>query len=131
MRRREPLSPDMTPLIDIVFLLLIFFLVSTAFKKNEQVLPLNLPASEASVEKVKKEEVNIEISNDKIALKGKETTFEGLDAALAKISDKKSPINVRIDKDVRYEKIMQLFDILKKHDLNNLALINEKAQMTR
>jgi biopolymer transport protein ExbD len=126
MRRREPLTPDMTPLIDVVFLLLIFFLVSTAFKKDEHVLPLNLPSSEASVEKVQKEEVNIEISSDKIALKGKEITFENLETELAKISDKKSPINVRIDKDVRYEKIMKLFDILKKHDLNNLALINEK-----
>ena len=34
-RSRETLSPDLTPLIDVVFLLLIFFMVSTVFKKEE------------------------------------------------------------------------------------------------
>ena len=127
MRRREPLSPDMTPIVDVVFLLLIFFLVSTSFKKDELALLLNLPSSEASVEMVKKEEINIELSSVKIALKGKEITFQQLDASLCKVKDKESPINVRIDKEVRYERIMKLFDMLKKYELNNLALINESA----
>jgi biopolymer transport protein ExbD len=125
MRRREPLAPDMTPLVDVVFLLLIFFLVSTAFKKEELALLLNLPASEAAVQTIQKEEVNIELSEDAIALKGKAVTFEALDASLAAVRDKNSPINVRIDKSVRYERIVRLLDLLKKHDLNNLALINE------
>ncbi|QFR49999.1 biopolymer transporter ExbD [Sulfurimonas lithotrophica] len=128
MRRREPLSPDMTPLVDVVFLLLIFFLVSTAFKKDQLALLLNLPSSEAPVEMVKKEEVNIELSSEKIALKGKEITFEQLDTSLSRVKNKKSPINVRIDKEVRYERIIKLFDLLKKYDLNNLALINESAK---
>jgi biopolymer transport protein ExbD len=125
MRRREPLAPDMTPLVDVVFLLLIFFLVSTSFKKEELALLLNLPASEAAVQTIKKEEVNIELSEDAIALKGKPVTFEALDALLAAVTDKNSPVNVRIDKSVRYERIVRLLDLLKKHDLNNLALINE------
>ena len=115
----------MTPLVDVVFLLLIFFLVSTAFKKEELALLLNLPASEAAVQTIQKEEVNIELSEDAIALKGKPVTFEALDASLAAVKDKNSPINVRIDKSVRYERIVRLLDLLKKHDLNNLALINE------
>jgi len=125
MRRREQLTPDITPLIDIVFLLLIFFLVSTAFKKNESALPLQLPSSEASKQMIQKEEVSIELSPEKMALKGKEVSFAQLDAALSLVKDKKMPVNVRIDKKVRYERIVKLFDILKKHDLNNLALINE------
>ncbi|MFT7860331.1 MAG: biopolymer transporter ExbD [Sulfurimonas sp.] len=125
MRRREPLAPDMTPLVDVVFLLLIFFLVSTSFKKEELALLLNLPSSEASAQMVEKEEVNIELSALKIALKGKEVSFEQLDDALSQVQDKKRPINVRIDKEVRYERIVKLFDLLKKYDLNNLALVNE------
>ena len=125
MRRREQLTPDITPLIDIVFLLLIFFLVSTAFKKNESALPLQLPSSEASKQMIQKEEVSIELSPEKMALKGKEVSFAQLDAALSLVKDKKMPVNVRIDKKVHYERIVKLFDILKKHDLNNLALINE------
>lgn len=125
MRRREPLAPDMTPLVDVVFLLLIFFLVSTAFKKEELALLLNLPASEAAAQTIKKEEVNIELSEEAVALKGKTVTFEELDAFLATVREKNSPVNVRIDKAVRYERIVRLLDLLKKHGLNNLALINE------
>jgi len=125
MRRREQLTPDMTPLIDVVFLLLIFFLVSTVFKKNESALPLTLPSSQASTQMIQKEEVNIELLSEKMALKGKELSFEQLDTALSSVKDKKTPINVRIDKEVQYQRIIKLFDILKKHDLNNLALINE------
>lgn len=127
MRRREPLSPDMTPLVDVVFLLLIFFLVSTSFKKDELALLLNLPSSESSAQMIEKEEVNIELSSAKIALKGKEITFEELDGALSEVLDKQSPVNVRIDKEVQYERIIKLFDLLKKYELNNLALINESA----
>jgi biopolymer transport protein ExbD len=125
MRRREPLTPDMTPLVDVVFLLLIFFLVSTAFKKEELALLLNLPVSEAQAQQVQREEVNIELSAAKLALKGKTLSFEELDTALSKVADKKSPVNVRIDKEVRYERIVRLLDLLKKHKLNNLALISE------
>lgn len=127
MRRREPLTPDMTPLVDVVFLLLIFFLVSTAFKKEELALLLNLPVSEAMAQTIKKEEINIELSETKLALGGKELTFEELETALSEVADKKSPVNVRIGKEVRYERIMRLFDLLKKHELNNLALISESA----
>jgi len=127
MRRREQLTPDITPLIDIVFLLLIFFLVSTAFKKNELALPLTLPSSESSTQKIQKEEISIELSSTKIALKGKELSFEQLDKALSSVKDKKLPVNVRIGKEVHYKRVIKLFDVLKKHDLNNLALIDESA----
>ena len=35
MKRREPLNPDITPLIDVVFILLVFFIVTSTFKKDE------------------------------------------------------------------------------------------------
>jgi biopolymer transport protein ExbD len=124
MKRREQLTPDMTPLIDVVFLLLIFFLVSTVFKKEELALLLNLPSSQASTEITEKEKISIELSQTALALKGETVTFEALDDALSQVSDKKRPVTVRIDKEVRYERIIKLLDILKRYELNNLALIN-------
>ena len=35
MKRREPLGLDLTPIIDVVFILLLFFIVSSVFKKDE------------------------------------------------------------------------------------------------
>lgn len=44
--RREPVEVNLTPLIDVVFLLLIFFMVSTTFE-TRQALELSLPTSES------------------------------------------------------------------------------------
>ncbi|MDZ7853353.1 MAG: biopolymer transporter ExbD [Halomonas sp.] len=45
-RRREPVEVNLTPLIDVVFLLLIFFMVSTTFE-TRQALELELPESQS------------------------------------------------------------------------------------
>lgn len=45
-RRREAVEVNLTPLIDVVFLLLIFFMVSTTFE-TRQALELELPESES------------------------------------------------------------------------------------
>ena len=37
-KRYEYLSPDLTPLIDVVFILLIFFIVTSSFKEDKFVL---------------------------------------------------------------------------------------------
>ncbi|PSJ21544.1 biopolymer transporter ExbD [Halomonas sp. ND22Bw] len=47
-RRREAVEVNLTPLIDVVFLLLIFFMVSTTFE-TRQALELVLPESETGV----------------------------------------------------------------------------------
>ena len=47
MKRRESLSLDLTPVIDVVFILLIFFIVTSVFKKEELALMLDLPTSNA------------------------------------------------------------------------------------
>jgi biopolymer transport protein ExbD len=44
--RRDPVEVNLTPLIDVVFLLLIFFMVSTTFE-TRQALELALPESQA------------------------------------------------------------------------------------
>ena len=44
-KRTDELSINLTPLIDVVFLLLIFFMVSTSFTKATQ-LAINLPEAE-------------------------------------------------------------------------------------
>jgi len=128
VKRREHLSPDLTPLIDVVFLILIFFMVSSTFKKEELALLLTLPDAHSATQEISKEELNIELSKDEVALKGKKITFEGLDGALEGVKDKQKPINVRIDKDVTYERVVKLLDLLNKHGLNNLALENQKEK---
>ena len=125
-KKRETITPDLTPLIDVVFILLIFFIVSSVFKKEELSLMLNLPSSHAQELEVEQKEVSIEISSDKIAVFGKEVSFEEFDNKLAEITNKKKSIIVRIDKNVVYERIVRVLDNLQKYDLNNLSLVTKK-----
>jgi biopolymer transport protein ExbD len=122
MKRRELLTPDITPLIDVVFILLIFFLVSSTFKKDEKALDLMLPKSSSAIKVIKKEQITIELNRNSLAYKGKKIDFDELDRILKDIKDKSQTVNIRIDKKVLYQRVVKLFDLLKGNDLNNLAL---------
>ena len=124
-KKREILAPDITPLIDIVFILLIFFIVSSVFKKEELALNLNLPSSTAKEMDVELKQLNIELSNSSLAYLGKSLTFIQLDIKLSNVIKKDKPIIVRIDKDVTYSRIVKVLDILQKYKLNNLALVTQ------
>ena len=126
MKRRESLGIDLTPVIDVVFILLIFFIVTSVFKKEELALVLDLPASNAEEKEVGKDEIFIELSPSKLAIKGIEVSFESLEDNLKEIKDKTKPLIVRIDEKVQYKRLVKVLDLLQKYELNNLALITEK-----
>jgi biopolymer transport protein ExbD len=124
--RRETLTPELTPLIDVVFLLLIFFMVSSVFKKEELALLLTLPKTEQGKGEQKiKEYITIEVSGEKVAYEGKEISVEDLSNKL-KGTDPKTLINLRVDGDVKYLRLVSVLDVLQKHKLENVSLITEK-----
>ncbi len=122
-KKREILTPDITPLIDIVFILLIFFIVSFVFKKEDLALNLALPSSSAKELEVEIKQLSIELSSESLAYLGKVVTFEQFDIGLSNITKKDKPVIVRIDKDVKYERVVRVLDLLQKYSLNNLNLV--------
>ena len=128
MKRRESLGLDLTPVIDVVFILLIFFIVTSVFKKNELALILDLPSSSAKEIEIQKKQVFIEISVDKLAIKGIEVSFLSLEDNLKNIEDKNKPVIIRIDKQVPYSKVVKVLDLLQKYNLTNLALVTNEVK---
>jgi len=124
-KHRELLTPDITPLIDIVFILLIFFIVSSVFKKEELALNLSLPNSNAKKLSVELKQINIELSINSLAYLGKEISFEEFDLALATSYKKEKPVIVRIDKDVKYNRVVKVLDLLQKYSFDNVALVTQ------
>jgi biopolymer transport protein ExbD len=59
-RRREDAGVDLTPLIDVVFLLLIFFMVSTTFIRETQ-LKIDLPEASGELQEVDSNVIEITI----------------------------------------------------------------------
>ncbi|MCO4754926.1 MAG: biopolymer transporter ExbD [Bacteriovoracaceae bacterium] len=124
--KREALTPDLTPLIDVVFLLLIFFMVSSVFKKEELALLLSLPKTEeGKKESAAKETITIELTGEKIAFNGVDTTLEKLNNRLEDVK-KKSLVNLRVDGEVKYQRLVKVLDTLQKYKLENLSLITER-----
>lgn len=127
--RRETLTPELTPLIDVVFLLLIFFLVSSVFKKEELALLLSLPKTEQGKgeQKIKKY-ITIEMTGEKVAFEGKELAVNELGEKL-KGMDLKTLINLRVDGEVKYQRLVKILDLLQKNKLENVSLITEKGKV--
>jgi biopolymer transport protein ExbD len=117
---------DLTPLIDVVFLLLIFFLVTSVFKKDELALLLKLPKSDQGVGNEKKiEQITIELSREDIAFNGKKSSMEALPQLLEKAS-KESLVNLRVDGEVKYQRLVKVLDLLQLNKLENVSLITDK-----
>ena len=126
MKRRESLGLDLTPVIDVIFILLIFFIVTSVFKKEELALILDLPTSSAKEMKIDDEQIFIELSKNKLAIKGIEVSFASLEDNLKAIKNKEKAVVVRIDKKVEYERVVKILDLLQKYDLKNLALVTNE-----
>ena len=125
-KHREALTPDITPLIDIVFILLIFFIVSSVFKKEELALNLQLPNASAKELEVELKQINIELSTNSLAYLGKEISFENFDYELSNYPKRDKPVIVRIDKDVKYERVVKVLDLLQKYSFDNLSLVTSQ-----
>lgn len=126
--RREALTFELTPLIDVVFLLLIFFMVSSVFKKEELALLLKLPKSEQGEgEKKIIDQLTIELSADTVAIDGKKIPFDELAQSL-KGRKPSTIINLRVDGNVIYDRLVQVLDLLQKNKLENVSLITEKKK---
>jgi biopolymer transport protein ExbD len=75
--QEENFSLELTPLVDVVFLLLIFFMVSTVFVDFKRQMDISLPLSTSSLPSETEEPVKIELTVDKnIFLNGEKVTFE-------------------------------------------------------
>ncbi len=127
-RRRDPLTLDLTPVVDVVFILLIFFIITSVFKKEEVALILDLPTSNAKEIQIKEEQVFIELSVNKLAIKGIEVSFDSLEDNLKAIKNKENSVIVKIDKKVPYERVVKVLDLLQKYSLNNLALVTNEEK---
>ena len=123
-KKRALLTPDLTPLIDVVFLLLIFFIVSSTFNKYGSI-KVELPTS--TIESVKEENEALEIIIDKDNRyfinykedKKREVTFEELDSYLTSGVKR---VAITGDKNLKYQNIIDVVSKVKNHGIENLGI---------
>ena len=122
----EAVEVQMAPLIDCVFLLLIFFLVATTLKKIDKELPLDLPQAAASVSKqVAANMTIISIDRDGNFYLGSDPVGQGyLAKKLREVAAEDPNRRVRIDadRDAPLWAAVQIFDICNFENLKNVGI---------
>ncbi len=121
-KRDSGFSIDIAPLVDVVFLLLIFFMLSTTFEVNPGI-KVNLP--ESSSKEIKKETKDIKIiitKSEHIYFNGKKVDLQQLKKEFAKIKNKKRLIIIEADKFSYHGVVVSVMDVAKSLGFNNFAI---------
>lgn len=120
---------NITPLMDLAFSLLIIFMISTPLL--EQTIPINLPKQDRSAANSRPEvkfQV-ISIDNGGRIFWGKQPVdlvqLDGLLAALALEKPEPPAVSLRAEYTLPYQKVVDVIDAVKRHNLTKLHLDTE------
>lgn len=129
-RRRKAEDPklEMTPMIDVVFQLLIFFIVTLKQEDILSHLDINRPAPDPNAKKEEQPEdlLNIMVWKEGFVLNGKNVTKKTLDKQLTRLAgfSKNISVIIRCTGDSRHQYLMELLDICAKNGLKNLNVFS-------
>ena len=112
---------NILPMIDVIFAILSFFIVSSLFLTKVETIPINLPNS-TTAKKEDKKSINLSIdSKSRIFLNKNLVQLSNLKKEIIKLNiEKNSLIIIRGDKNVNYGKIVEVMDIIR--SLNNIKI---------
>jgi len=126
----EPVEISMAPLIDCVFLLLIFFLVATTLKKIEKELPIELPQAAASLSTQVEDRMLI-VGVDKMGavyLNAERVSTETLHRRLkeAALANPNQRIRIDGDRSAPFQYIVRILDLCQFEGLKNVGVHTRK-----
>jgi len=123
----DALDINITPLIDIVFLLLIFFMVSTTFVENEAI-KVNLPRASKNPA-VHSEPATLSVAIDKagqIYFKDKRISLDALGKAFSEGKGEKTTLVIRADSFANHGKVVDVMDTAKQNGITKIAIATEE-----
>lgn len=116
---------DMSSLMDIIFILLIFVMMSVSFAKNFKQLEIDLPKSQTGTSELSPDvQISIKV-NEKIYLEEKEITLDELSNFASQGNFRDKVVSVNVERKVSYESFLQVVDILKQARIKKLNLGTE------
>jgi biopolymer transport protein ExbD len=118
---------DISALIDVVFLLLIFFAISTTFLETSGI-PLELPESSSRSER-SPEDLTIALSADgRIQFRGEVVDLERLEALLPGALDDSDTrqVTIRADENARHGRVIAIMDLARRAGAAGLTVATEE-----
>ena len=123
---------QMAPMVDIMFLLLIFFMVAAFLAEAEKNLKIEVPSAKTATEN-KRYPGEIIINVDKagvISINNANRSMDQLREILAEVAEvyRNQPIILRIDKNCPHRFFVSIFDLCKTYGISNVKIASlEKA----
>ena len=115
---------QLTAMLDVVFLLLCFFVTTSVYSQWENEVEIQLPSAESGVEPNRLPgEIIVNVAKDgAIRVNGRDLTPEELGAKCRALAAAfpGNPIVVRGDREASWESVLRVLDICAKNDLYNV-----------
>lgn len=130
-RIQEELSINLTPLIDVVFLLLIFFMVSTTFTRETR-LDVNLPEADGAPAQDAEQVIEISVSQSgSYAIDGRtlvnaelSTLMQGLEEVSR--GDRTAALILIADADATHQSVVTAMDAIGQSGFSRLSIATRK-----
>jgi len=132
-RRREEATIELTPLIDVVFLLLIFFLLTSTIQQanqassRESAIPIELPEASSGAEDVQGDPLTLTVNDegDVVIEGGPELEGASIEEKLLDLhkKDPEAQILLRGDEAASHGRVIQLLGVVKSIGFKRVDLV--------
>jgi len=134
-RRQQEIDVNLTPLIDVVFLLLIFFMVTTSFDKDAEI-KIDLPTADSSTSSQLKNKLELVIdSQGRYYINGQEvlntraeTLFQAMKHVLKQYDTTVPPLVISADAHANYQAVVTAMDIAGRLGLKNFSIATTQSK---
>jgi len=124
-----PAQINVVPLIDVIFAILTFFIMSTLFLTRQEGLPVNLPQAATSQHSQVPTKITVTVeSNGEISLNKKPTTVEALTEQVRALvgSTPDAIVVINADRKVEHGEIVTIMDQVRQVKGARLAIATQK-----
>ena len=132
-RGRHEATVELTPLIDVVFLLLIFFMVSTTFIRETQ-LKIDLPEAAGELQEIEEDIIEITVDrlgdyavNDRLLVNNEiQTLVSALEAVMGEQGGNSSRLIVTADANATHQAVVRAMDAAGKVGLTRISITTQQ-----
>ena len=124
LQQKEEGEIDLTPMLDVVFIMLIFFIVTATFVK-EMGLDVNTPDKNQNVKDADKQSIVVQVtSRDRIRIRGRDIDFRAVRANIERLhaENPEAPVVIQPHPESKTEIMIHVMDSARQVGVFNVSI---------